>query len=65
MALYKTAKGTTDQKQTFDYMKDNAATNVGEYNEGLIEDVNKVVSDASRKVIHYSPYVLEAVKKWR
>lgn len=65
MALYKTAKGTTDQKQTFDYMKDNAATNVGEYNEGLVEDVNKVVSDASRKVIHYSPYVLEAVKKWR
>ena len=65
MALYKTAKGTTDQKQTFDYMKDNAATNVGEYNEGLVEDVNKVVSDASRKVIHYSPYVLDAVKKWR
>lgn len=65
MALYKTAKGTTDQKQTFDYMKDNAATSVGEYNEGLVEDVNKVVSDASRKVIHYSPYVLEAVKKWR
>lgn len=64
-ALYDTAKGTTDQKQTFDYMKDNAATNVGEYNEGLVEDVNKVVSDASRKVIHYSPYVLEAVKKWR
>ena len=64
-ALYKTAKGTTDQKQTFDYMKDNAATSVGEYNEGLVEDVNKVVSDASRKVIHYSPYVLEAVKKWR
>ena len=65
MALYKTSKGTTDQKQTFDYMKDNAATNVDEYNEGLVEDVNKVVSDASRKVIHYSPYVLEAVKKWR
>ena len=65
MALYKTAKGTTDQKQTFDYMKNNVATNVGEYNEGLVEDVNKVVSDASRKVIHYSPYVLEAVKKWR
>ena len=64
-ALYDTAKGTTEQKQTFDYMKDNAATNVGEYNEGLVEDVNKVVSDASRKVIHYSPYVLEAVKKWR
>lgn len=64
-SLYDTAKGTTDQKQTFDYMKDNAATNVGEYNEGLVEDVNKVVSDASRKVIHYSPYVLEAVKKWR
>ena len=64
-ALYDTAKGTTDQKQTFDYMKDNAATNVGEYNEGLVKDVNKVVSDASRKVIHYSPYVLEAVKKWR
>lgn len=64
-ALYDTAKGTTDQKQTFDYMKDNAATSVGEYNEGLVEDVNKVVSDASRKVIHYSPYVLEAVKKWR
>ena len=64
-ALYDTAKGTTEQKQTFDYMKDNAATSVGEYNEGLVEDVNKVVSDASRKVIHYSPYVLEAVKKWR
>lgn len=64
-ALYDTAKGTTEQKQTFDYMKDNAATNVGEYNEGLVEDVNKVVSDASRKVIHYSPYVLEAVKKWK
>lgn len=64
-ALYDTAKGTTDQKQTFDYMKDKSATNVGEYNEGLVEDVNKVVSDASRKVIHYSPYVLEAVKKWR
>ena len=64
-ALYDTAKGTTEQKQTFDYMKDNAATSVGEYNEGLVEDVNKVVSDASRKIIHYSPYVLEAVKKWR
>ena len=64
-ALYDTAKGTTEQKQTFDYMKDNAATSVGEYNEGLVEDVNKVVSDASRKVIHYSPYVLEAVKKWK
>lgn len=64
-ALYDTAKGTTEQKQTFDYMKDKSATNVGEYNEGLVEDVNKVVSDASRKVIHYSPYVLEAVKKWR
>lgn len=64
-ALYDTAKGTTEQKQTFDYMKDKSATNVGEYNEGLVEDVNKVVSDASRKVIHYSPYVLEAVKKWK
>lgn len=55
----------TTSKQTYDYMKDTGATNVEEYNRGLTEDINKVVSDSAKKVIKHSPYVMIAVEKWR
>lgn len=40
------------------------ATDESDYNEGLIEQTNEVVSDATKKYIISQPWVFKAIKRW-
>ena len=54
----------TDLKDLGYYSRDTSATNESDYNKGLVENANEVVSDVVKKYIIANPWILQAVSKW-
>lgn len=54
----------TDLKDLGYYSRDTSATNESDYNKGLVENTNEVVSDVVKKYIIANPWILQAVSKW-
>lgn len=44
--------------------EDTSATNESDYNKGMTEQTNEVVSDRTKKYVLSSPWILEAIRKW-
>ena len=54
----------SDLKDLGYYSRDTSATKESDYNKGLKEDTNEVVSDSVKKYVISNPWILKAVSKW-